>query len=220
MSRTGSSQFPQPSLRAKIVWSSFLASMTLMAGLLALGDHRARPGFPATHTGLIGDSPALDPIFRIDAPLDRSRWKGIIIHHSGEPAGDAESMRRLYLAYGFEGMGYHFLIGNGNGMGDGVIHVGERWVKQLPGAHARGAQAQYHNQHSIGLCLIGNGNRRPLTDRQMTQLISLVRRLQRELNIPASAVRLHRDVAPGSTDSPGEYFPAAQLEQQLLNPLR
>ena len=129
-------------------------------------------------------------------------------------------MRRVHLGFGYPSLGYHFLIGNGNGMGDGVIHVGERWVKQLPGAHARGSDADYHNRHSIAICLFGNGDRRRFTDRQAVQLMDLVGRLQRELNIPASAVRLHRDVAPGLTSSPGDFFPAVQLEQRLVNPLR
>ncbi len=194
--------------------------MTAVTGLLALGDHRARPGFPATTTSLFSDAADLDPIFRLEMPLDRSRWTSIVIHHSGEPAGDPESMGRLHRGYGYRMMGYHFLMGNGNGMGDGVVHVGERWIKQLPGWHAVGRSADYYNEHAIAICVFGNGDRRPATNRQMSQLVGLVRRLQRELLIPASAVRLHRDVAGGLTSSPGKYFPAADLEERLLNPLR
>lgn len=218
--RKGSSRVPRLSRRTKIVWGSFLASMATVTGLLALDDHQAGRGFPAANTSLFTDRPGLDSIFRTARPLDRSRWRGIIIHHSGEPAGDAEAVRRLHLSYGYRALGYHFLVGNGNGMGDGVIHVGERWIDQTPGWHAVGPDAEYHNRHDIAVCLIGNGDRRRFTDRQMTQLISLVRRLQREFNIPPSAVRLHRDVAPGLTSSPGARFPVAQLEQQLLKPLR
>ena len=114
-------------------------------------------------------------------------------------------------------MGYHFLIGNGNGLGDGVTHVGDRWVNQQPGAHCVGPDGDYHNQRSIGIALIGNGNRRPFTDRQITELIRLVQQLQRELNLPASAVQLHRDVARDLTSSPGEFFPVGQFEQRLLS---
>jgi N-acetyl-anhydromuramyl-L-alanine amidase AmpD len=196
--------------------------MTAVTGLLALGDRTTGRGFPATHTSLLGPDSigTRDPIFRIEVPLDRSRWSAVIIHHSGEPGGDAESIRRLHLGYGYRKMGYHFLIGNGNGLGDGVVHVGERWIEQLPGWHTVGPYAEYYNQRAIAICLIGNGDRRRPTARQMSQLISLVRRLQRELEIPASAVRLHRDVAPGLVSSPGEFFPAAELEEQALSPAR
>ena len=83
-----------------------------------------------------------------------------------------------------------------------------------------GPYADYYNGHAIAICLVGNGDRRPFSPGQVAQLVSLVRRLQRELGIPASAVRLHRDVAGGLTTSPGRYFPAAELEQQLLDAVR
>jgi hypothetical protein len=194
--------------------------MVVVTGLLTLGDHRPGLGFPAAHTSILVDSPARDPIFQTEVPLDRTRWQGIVIHHSGEPGGDPESIRRLHMGYGAKAMGYHFLVGNGNGMGDGVVHVGERWITQEPGWHTVGPYTDYYNQRTIGICLVGNGDRRRFTDRQITQLISLVRRLQRQLNIPPSAVRLHRDVAPDLTGSPGTHFPAAVLDQQVVNPLR
>ncbi len=194
--------------------------MTVVVGLLAISDHRAGPGFPAAKASVLHSSHAGDPIFRTEHALDRDRWKGIVIHHSGEPAGDADSIRRLHVSRGARMMGYHFVIGNGNGMSDGLAHVGERWIRQLPGWHAVGPNAEFYNQHTIAICLVGNGDRRPFSERQTTQLISLVRRLQRELAIPPSAVRLHRDVAADLTTSPGRHFPTAVLDRQLLNPLR
>lgn len=201
--------------RHHIVWLSFLVATTAVTALLALGDERVQWGFLATNTSLLDAPPDVDPIFRLHAPLDRQRWTGIVIHHSGEPAGDAQLIHRLHLGLGYHGLGHHFLIGNGNGLGDGVVHVGYRWNEQLPGAHTAGPRGDYHNQHSVGICLIGNGDRRPFTERQMTQLISLVRRLQRQLDIPAGAVSLHREVAAG-VRSPGRFFPAAAFEEQLV----
>lgn len=201
------------------MWASFLASMAAVTGLLALGDGGAAPGFAAASIGVISNGAAPDPILRTNRPIDRDRWTSIVIHHSGEPAGDPETMHRLHLSWGYQAMGFHFLIGNGNGMGNGVVHVGERWIEQEPGWHAIGPDADYYNEHAIAICLIGNGDRRRFTERQMAQLVTLVRQLQRNLNIPASAVRLHRDVAGGLTTSPGRYFSATALEQQLLDPV-
>ncbi len=219
--RNGSTQrMPRPSRRTRVVWVSFLAAITLVTGLLLLGagdHHGGGRGYLVVATSVLPDAQTLNPIFRTAAPLDRNRWRGIIIHHSGAPAGDAESMRRRHLGFGYRSMGYHFLIGNGNRLGDGVIHVGDRWVNQQPGAHCIGPDGDYHNEHAIGIALIGNGNRRAFTDRQITELIQLVQQLQRELNLPATAVRLHRDVARNLTSSPGEFFPVGQFERQLLN---
>ena len=209
---------PRPSKRTQIVWVSFLGAITLVTGVLALGDlGGGTGGFLAVVPERLFATPhAQHPILRINQPMDYERWQGIVIHHTSEPSGDAESIRRKHLNYGYKSMGYHFLIGNGKRMGDGVIHVGERWVNQQPGAHAVGPDGDYHNQHSIGIALIGNGNRRQFTDKQITELARLVRQLQFELNIPPASVRLHRDIAGELTNSPGEFFAVGRFEQQLL----
>jgi len=209
---------PRPSRRTQVVWISFLGAITLVTGVLALGDHGGGTGgfLAVVPETLLVNSAAKHPILRINQPMDYDRWTGIVIHHIGEPSGDAESVRRKHLSYGYKSMGYHFLIGNGKRMGDGVIHIGERWVNQQPGAHVVGPGGNYHNQHSIGIALIGNGNRRAFTEKQITELTRLVSQLQLALNIPATAVRLHRDIASDLTNSPGEFFATGRFEQQLL----
>jgi hypothetical protein len=218
--RNGSKKIRKPSRRTRIVWISFLAAMTAVTGLLALGDRRPGPGFAAARASFLAETPAGDPIFQTEAAVDPLHWNSIIIHHSGEPGGDPDSIRRLHVSHGARAMGYHFVIGNGNGMGDGVVHVGERWITQAPGWHTVGPDANRYNRSGIGICLIGNGDRRPFTDRQVTQLVNLVQRLQRQLDIPPSAVRLHRDVAPGLTRSPGIHFPSALLDEQVVRSVR
>jgi hypothetical protein len=196
--------------------------MTVVAGLMAIHDRAGvsgrGAGFLLTNVQVVGDrsSNEPDPVFQLKATLDRQRWTGIVIHDSGEPAGDAESITRKHLSYGYKGLGYHFLIGNGNGMGDGTVQVGYRWNEQLPGAHVLGSAGTAHNQHSIGICLIGNGTRHEFTETQMTQLVNLVQRLQRELHIPARNVVLHRDLSAATT-SPGKFFREAEFRQQLLD---
>lgn len=193
--------------------------MTIVGGILAMGQTPAGGGFLAASVTTFGDEmtdDGLSAVFDVNASLDYQRWNGIVIHHLGEPAGDAQYVHRLHQSYGYQGLGYHFLIGNGNGLGDGVIHVGYRWNDQLPGAHVMGAAGEEYNLHSIAICVIGNGDRRPFTDRQLRQLVLLIRALQNKFNIPASEVRLHRDLAPGTT-SPGRLFPFAQIREQLMN---
>jgi hypothetical protein len=207
-----------PSRRTQIVWLSFAVAMTLVTALLAIGDGNFRTGFAAARLSNLATADTVaDMIFQVDAPLDRERWKHIVIHHSGSPADDPDAMHRRHLGYGYQGLGYHFVLGNGNGFGDGVVHVGYRWNDQLPGAHATGTHADYHNRHSIAICLVGNGDRRPFTDGQINELVSLVRRLQERFDIAPDSVLLHRDISGGVT-SPGRFFPTAQFEEQLIRP--
>lgn len=203
------------------MWAVFFVAMTCVCGLLATKGSAGRGGYVLASLEMVDtpDAQASDAIFQTTVPLDRDRWTGIVIHHLGDPAGDADSVHRQHLSMGLNGLGYHFLVGNGNGLGDGVIHVGYRWNQQLPGAHVQGAQGTLHNQHSIAICMIGNGDRRQFTDRQIEQLERLVQRLQAELNIGARHVHLHRDLFAG-TGSPGRLFPEARFEQQLLDVAR
>ena len=125
------------------------------------------------------------------------------------------------------------MIGNGQGLGDGLVEVGYRWNRQLAGAHVAGAtatesrngldrtslstaDADQYNRHSIGICMIGNGNRREFTDRQIHELITIVRALQAQFGIPGAAVYLHSDLSKVS--SPGKFFPTAEFEAQIRRP--
>jgi N-acetyl-anhydromuramyl-L-alanine amidase AmpD len=206
--------------RTKLVCVTFVAAMTVVIGLLMLRGSGVRGGYVLASLETVNEpaaqSHATEAIFQTAVPLDRQRWTGIVIHHLGEPAGDADSVHRKHLALGLNGLGYHFLIGNGNGLGDGVIHVGYRWTGQLPGAHVQGSQGSQHNQHSIAICLVGNGDRRPFADRELDQLVRLVQRLQNELGIDHRNVHLHRDLF-AQTTSPGRFFGEAWFRQQLLD---
>ncbi len=207
-----------PSRRTQCVLAAFAVGMTVVMGLLALDTPRPAGGFPLTKITTLEDRPesARDLLFSAGAALDRDRWSGIVIHHLGEPFGTPESIHRQHLSWGYQGLGYHFLVGNGNGLANGEIHVGYRWIEQLPGAHVVGDAGRAHNERSIGICLVGNGDRQPYSDRQIRHLVRLVQRLQQACDIPAEAVHLHADLATGLT-SPGRLFPEADFRAQLLD---
>ena len=115
--------------------------------------------------------------------------------------------------------GYHFVIGNGNGETNGSVNYGPRWIGQESGAHVAdrvaGAtpDAAWFNEHSIGICLIGNGERREFTEAQIAALVDLVTKLQRECGIPDSNVVLHSDLA--EVASPGRWFPRARFAMHI-----
>jgi hypothetical protein len=164
-----------------VVWGAFACATAVAVGLLRLGS--AGSAHPASHTQasapaapLGAPAPAIATagprIAPRDTPLDRTRWRSIVIHHSGSPAGDASSIERQHFKQGLVGLGYHFVIGNGQGLDDGQVVVGYRWERQLPGAHVSTLArvgAQRWNDESIAICLVGNGDRHPFTERQLRE---------------------------------------------------
>lgn len=189
-----------------MVWTMFLLATAVACGALLLTDEsmRAVRGAPMLGPGATLQGQGEGAIFETAAKLEATRWQAIVIHHSGSPAGDAESLNRLHVSHGLDGLGYHFVIGNGSGLGDGIVHIGYRWRGQLPGAHALGDNAEWFNRNAIAICLVGNGDSRPFTARQMESLSGLVRELQARLFIPSERIVLHRQIAP--VRSPGGHF--------------
>ena len=140
-------------------------------------------------------------------------WRAIVIHHSATPTGNAAVFDRAHRRdRGWRSLGYHFVIGNGRGAGDGEIEVGPRWRGQEPGAHAAGM-----NDIAIGVCLVGDFTKQRPTAPQMASLHRLVTHLQSRYEIPANAVLAHRETSGASTLCPGENFPMASFRAKLAH---
>lgn len=150
---------------------------------------------------------------------DKKRWHGIVIHHSAVPYGSAAHEDKYHKSIGWDGLGYHFVINNGvfeNGYGraDGLVEVGYRWRGQKVGSHCRqNSSSNYWNEHTVGICLIGNFSEGRPTFRQMQSLAKLVRFLRTRYSIPISKIKGHGDIKP--TDCPGKYFPMARLKSMV-----
>ncbi|HHT9135977.1 MAG TPA: peptidoglycan recognition protein family protein [Candidatus Wunengus sp. YC60] len=135
-------------------------------------------------------------------------WRYIVIHHSATESGSAAEFDRYHREKrGWEnGLGYHFVIGNGNGSPDGEIEIGNRWITQIDGAHAG---VEEYNHYGIGICLVGNFNQSRPTAAQMASLSELVEYLQHRCHITAENVIMHRHCR--QTDCPGRNFPYYKL---------
>jgi len=139
-------------------------------------------------------------------------WKYIVLHHSATSSGSVESIdvahRQRVDAAGrpWRGIGYHFVIGNGDGFADGAVAATFRWREQSDGAHAGVAE---FNQLGVGICLIGNFETARPTARQLAAARRLVQRLQDQFRIDDDRVLTHRDLKP--TACPGAQFTASDL---------
>lgn len=205
-------------MRTKIVWGVLGVGMTLSVGLLSVLDsgNTARSGGRSL-TPLMGieRSVGMESIFQTPASIESQRWESIVIVHSGQPAGSPADIAQEHKSVGYDGLGFHFVIGNGKRMGDGEIHVGYRWLDQQPGADLSGVNSGFNSSNAIEICLVGDGDRRPFSDEQLYRLAQLVDALSDELGISPDAVHLHKDLA--GTSSPGQFFPRAQFNELLAS---
>jgi hypothetical protein len=137
-------------------------------------------------------------------------WTWIVIHHSASPSGNMAMFDREHKAKGWDGVGYHFVIGNGTNSGDGQIEVTPRWPIQKWGAHAKTLDNRY-NEHGIGICLVGNFDSDRPTAKQMESLTRLVSYLMRTYRISSDYIVGHRDTKP--TECPGRYVSVAAIRR-------
>jgi len=110
------------------------------------------------------------------------------------------------------GLAYHFVIGNGHGMGDGEIGVGNRWRQQLNGGHLA---SEKQNTYCIGICLVGNFDKRKPTAKQLENLTALVEALMKRCKLSTSAVKTHQQINVVYTRCPGKYFPTRSFVKGL-----
>jgi len=155
----------------------------------------------------------IDELCRVD--VEENRWEYVVLHHSATDEGCANSFDRYHREEKkwSHGLAYHFVIGNGNGSGNGEIEVGDRWEKQIHGAHTANMDL---NRISIGICLVGNfeEDNEP-TDNQFKSLTSLVAYFSKRYNIPNSHIVKHSQVIQKGTACPGKNFPYRRLIKEI-----
>jgi hypothetical protein len=167
------------------------------------------------------DTRPIEPIitsnpWKPDAEL--REWNYIVLHHTASNIGSVDTIHEEHLkrkdkkGNHWLGIGYHFVIGNGQGMTDGEIEPTFRWRQQIQGAHAGVAD---FNQRGIGIVLIGNFERTPPTDAQVTSVKKLVGILKQEYGIDRTKVIGHGDVK--ATECPGKLFPMNEIRDSMVS---
>ncbi|MCA9059251.1 MAG: N-acetylmuramoyl-L-alanine amidase, partial [Planctomycetaceae bacterium] len=130
------------------------------------------------HTDQVDSLSVNSPGIGWQASVPESDWQYIVLHHSATGSGSVHSIheehRRRTDSAGnpWLGIGYHFVIGNGSGMEDGEVSATFRWQDQIHGAHSG---HPVYNARGIGICLIGNFEQQPPTQKQLNSLKLLVK---------------------------------------------
>lgn len=146
------------------------------------------------------------------------RWNHIVIHHS---AGDFATIEFLQEVHRdrqsgdpIDAIPYHYVIGNGNGLGMGEI--ASDWRKELNiwGTHVS-ANNMLKNFLGIGICLVGNFEESDVPDPQFEALVSLTKSLMRSYGITPENVEFHGKIHGESTKCPGRRFPYERLRTAI-----
>ena len=194
--------------RKFIVFTSLVGVLTLTSALL-LALAPAPLTADASNSLFAIDAPeSLDAVFATATPAQAQQWKYIFIHQSKTLSGNAST-----LGQRTNGLGDHFLIGNGEGTFDGEVQFSQRWSRQAAALPPAGADKI--DPACISICLVGDFDSTLPTPTQMRRLSQLVTLLQSRLGIPAENVILTSQNTATSA-SAGKYFPATAFRETLL----
>ncbi len=180
----------------------FLYLWFFVGGVVAYDP--SREGFVQALAAL----PAVRPEAAWRVRATPGRWRNIVVHHTATKTGSAESIDRYHREVNKweNGLGYHFIIGNGHGMDDGEVAMSRRWLEQLDGAHVRMKGSGKANSWSIGIALVGNFEEEVATPRQLAALRGLLAFLLQEYGIKNEEIVGHGQVAVNYTACPGKLF--------------
>ncbi|MFM2357568.1 MAG: hypothetical protein RJA61_305 [Candidatus Parcubacteria bacterium] len=143
------------------------------------------------------------PSFAFGQMKDREKTDLIVIHHSETTGGSVEAFRRYHVETNkWADIGYHYVITNGNGGPDGMLHKG-RSIEKV-GAHAPG-----RNDRSVAICLVGTDK---FTDKQKETLIDTIIVVCNHYKIFPSerTIQGHHEKCPGDGCDLGAVIKEAQ----------
>lgn len=153
------------------------------------------------------------------APVEKGRWRYIVVHNSGTRQGNAKSFDYYHTQVRKmpNGLAYQFVIGNGTSSGDGQVEIGPRWRRQINGGHVH---SDYLNNIALGICLVGDFNQEQPTKKQLEALDELIRYLRSRVGKTEgkwAIVKAHREINPPRwpTDCPGDEFPYRWLHNRF-----
>ncbi len=146
------------------------------------------------------------------------RWNYIVIHHSAGLYGNIEFLQKIHkerqASDPIDAIPYHYIIGNGHGLGLGEIASDWRQSYDIWGAHVSGNNYD-RNFRGIGICLIGNFEKQYVPAKQYNALVQLTKTLMKQYNIPKKNITGHGMTKGESTKCPGKHFPMGKFYKDI-----
>jgi len=141
-----------------------------------------------------------------------------VIHHSAGSYGTIEFLQKVHRQRQprdpIDAIPYHYVIGNGNGLGMGEVASDWRQANNLWGTHVS-ANNPARNFLGIGICLIGNLDEDDVPPEQFQSLVDLTRRLMFRHDITLENVTGHGMIEDESTKCPGRHFPFEKFRRAI-----
>ena len=135
----------------------------------------------------------------------------IIVHHTQRDFDFPEFIKfRHKNIREWEDIGYHYLIGDNKNSHviNGGLYIGR--LEKFQGAHAKG-----YNKNSIGVCLIGDLDKKSPTPKQIKTLIKFLKQKMQEHKIPLKNILGHREL-PGVTKTcPGKFVNMDEIRKMV-----
>ncbi|MEQ9453676.1 MAG: peptidoglycan recognition family protein [Phycisphaeraceae bacterium] len=206
-----------PDQRTITVLGVLLVAMTLTSSLLLVLEPSPVAPVQAVAMRLDIQAQDSDGAALDEALLDvaePAQWQSIIIHDSGSASGSAEQINRDHERDGRGGLGYHFVVGNGTGSGDGQIEAGFRWRLQSQGRFLAGAESDRWHRIAIGIAVVGDADGGPMTATQRASLIDLVSAIQKRFGIRSNRVFVHLGESGSGTGFSVDAF-RGELDDRL-----
>ncbi len=148
-----------------------------------------------------------------------NRWRYIVIHHSAGNYGTIEFLQQVHRdrqsGDPVDAIPYHYVIGNGNGLGMGEIASDWRRDFNIWGTHLS-ENNMARNFLGIGICLVGNFEETDVPAKQLEALVTLTRSLMKTYAIPPGNVDFHGRIEGESTKCPGQRFPYDEFKEAIV----
>ena len=197
---------PVSQKRVAVVLASLVGTMTVFSAMLLAMEGGA---LGTSVPGWAVNGPDIATVIEPSTGLREGAWNYIIIYESGDLAASADSLADGRMTGGPSSepnkvrpkANFHFVVDSaesGTGTMDGALEVSTSWQEQHTGAPYAGwpdnrsySFSPYNN--AVGICLVGDLNRKPISEAQHQSLLRLVRELQTRLKVRKECVLFQWD---------------------------
>lgn len=171
--------------RAQKIWVALIFSMAGIAGVLYTLDPTAKAGSPQ---GLM-QTTARQALAETKA--QPGKWNRIVLIDTKSSFADATTLNKRAVELGeSEGIGFHFLIGNGKGLDDGRAYACNFWNDQRAASPVYGRDLA--DGKTIVVTVAGNTERDRVTAAQSERVRTLIIDLMRKYSIRPESVDVSR----------------------------